>query len=172
LIDVVDHRGQRRRLAVAGGADDQHQTSIELCQARGHDGQGERFERELREKNAELEAANQELESFSYSISHDLRAPLRAMSGFARILREDHGAELSPNAHRLLGRVESNATKLGDLVDGLLTFSRLSRQTLEKQPVAPAEIVRQVLEELQAEQTARAVEIRVAELPRCEADPT
>jgi protein-histidine pros-kinase len=131
-----------------------------------------RFERELREKNAELEAANQQLESFSYSISHDLRAPLRAMSGFARILREDHGAELSPNAHRLLGRVESNATKLGDLVDGLLTFSRLSRQTLEKQPVAPAEIVRQVLEELQAEQTARTVEIRVAELPRCEADPT
>lgn len=130
------------------------------------------FERTLREKNAELEAANQELESFSNSISHDLRAPLQGMAGFSRMLREDHGTEALPAAHRLLGRVETNATKLGELVDGLLMFSRLGRQLLKKQPVAPTEIVRRVLEDLEAEQAGRPAEIRVAELPRCEADPT
>lgn len=130
------------------------------------------IERELREKNGELEAANQELESFSYSISHDLRAPLRAMSGFARILRQDHSAELSPEAGRFLERIDVNATKMGDLVDGLLTFSRLNRQSLKKLKLSPATIVRQVLEELQGELAGRQVEIRLAELPACEADPT
>lgn len=130
------------------------------------------FERALREKNAELEVANQELESFSYSISHDLRAPLRAMSGFARILCQEHAAEFSGEARRFLERIEANATKMGDLVDGLLTFSRLNRQALKKHRLSPARIVRQVLEELQHEHAGRQVEVRVANLPACEADPT
>ncbi len=127
-------------------------------------------ERALQDKNKELEAANQELESFSYSISHDLRAPLRAMAGFARILREDYEQQLPQEARHQLDRIHANATKMGQLIDGLLTFSRLSRQALNKQSVKPAEIVRRVLEELQADQSGRRIELRVADLPPCEAD--
>lgn len=130
------------------------------------------FERALREKNLELEAANQELESFSYSISHDLRAPLRAMAGFARMLCTDYAAGLPPDARHQLDRIHANAAKMGALVDGLLTFSRLGRQALKRQAVQPAEIARRVLEELQTEPASRRVETRIAELPPCEADPT
>lgn len=131
-----------------------------------------KFERELREKNAELEAANQELESFSYSISHDLRAPLRAMAGFARLLCTEHSSQLSEEARHQLDRIYANATKMGELVDGLLTFSRLNRQPLKRRQTAPGEIVRRVFTELQADQAGREIEIHIADLPLCEADPT
>lgn len=128
------------------------------------------FERKLREKNLELEAANQELESFSYSISHDLRAPLRAMAGFARMLCMEYAEQMPSEARHQLDRIHANAVKMGALVDGLLTFSRLSRQPLKRQTVQPAEIVRRALEELQIEPAARRAEVRVGELPACEAD--
>jgi PAS domain S-box-containing protein len=130
-----------------------------------------RAEEEIRKINAQLEAANQELEAFSYSVSHDLRAPLRAVDGFSRILLEDHHHELSDGGQRFLRRVRENAQKMGQLIDDLLTFSRLSRQPLKKQPVAPADLARQVLEELKPEQDRRRVEISVADLPQCQADP-
>lgn len=130
------------------------------------------FEQALREKNLELEAANQELESFSYSISHDLRAPLRAMAGFARMLCTEHASQLPPEARHQLDRIHANAAKMGALVDGLLTFSRLNRQALKRQLVQPAEIVRRVLEDLQSDVVARRAETRLETLPECEADPT
>src|SRR5947208_3346335 len=81
-------------------------------------------------------AANQGLEAFSYSISHDLRAPLRAMDGFSRLLLEDYAPQLSLDAHRYLQKVRDNAQQMGQLIDDLLAFSRLSRQPLKTQPVA------------------------------------
>ena len=130
------------------------------------------FERALREKNLALEAANQELESFSYSISHDLRAPLRAIAGFSRILLEDYVPHLPDEVQRYLRLVQENAQQMGRLIDDLLVFSRLSRQPLSKQPVSPAELVRKVLEELRAEQAGRQVDIHLHELPVCQADPS
>jgi PAS domain S-box-containing protein len=131
-----------------------------------------RFERALQEKNAELEIANRELESFSYSVSHDLRSPVRAMSGFARMVHQEHAKLLPPEAQKQLQRVYENAAKMGELIDGLLIFSRLSRQPVRKTTVQPTKLVNRVLEELRAEQASRRIEIKVADLPPCEADLT
>ena len=121
---------------------------------------------------AQLEAANRELDAFSYSVSHDLRAPLRAIDGFSRILLEDHAQQLSEEAVEYLGLVRENTQQMGRLVDDLLTFSRLSRQQVKKQTVAPGRIVQKCIEELRGEQDGRCVEITVGDLPNCEADPS
>ena len=131
----------------------------------------ENMQAQLGQRAIQLEAANQELEAFSYSISHDLRAPLRAMDGFSRILLEEYAPQLPAEAQRYLGLVRDNAQQMGHLIEDLLAFSRLSRQPLNKQTVAPAELVRQVLAELRAEQEGRKVEVTIGDLPACEADP-
>lgn len=126
---------------------------------------------DLERRAIELEAANKELEAFSYSVSHDLRAPLRATDGFSRVLLEKHASQLPPDAQRYLNLVRDNAQQMGRLIDDLLAFSRLSRQPLKRQRVAPEEIVRQMINDLQQEQAGRKIEISIAELPACEADP-
>jgi PAS domain S-box-containing protein len=132
----------------------------------------ERLEELVEERTIELKAANKELESFSYSVSHDLRSPLRAIDGFSRILSEEHSAHLSQEAHRYIGLVRTSARQMGKLIDDLLTFSRLSRQPLAKQSVAPADIVRQVLEQLHYMQEGRHIKISIGDLPVCQSDPS
>jgi PAS domain S-box-containing protein len=132
----------------------------------------EELEQRVIERTAQLEASNREMEAFSYSVSHDLRAPLRAIDGFSRILLEDWAPQLSPEAARYLRIVRENAQHMGRLIDDLLAFSRLGRQPLAKQSIAPAELVRQALESLRHEQQGRQVEISVGELPICQGDPT
>ena len=133
-------------------------------------------EEQIRQLNVELEQRvierTAELEAFSYSVSHDLRAPLRAMGGYARMLQEDHAGLLPNEARQKLQRIQENANKMGQLIDGLLTFSRLSRQPLNKRSVVPATIVTRVLEELQLDQIERNVRISMADLADCQADPT
>jgi len=129
------------------------------------------LEQRVQQRTAELEASNRELEAFSHSVSHDLRAPLRAMDGFSRILIEDYSEELSPEAQRYLGLVRDNAQQMGSLIDHLLTFSRLGRQSLRKQEVAPIDLVREVLAGLQSEQEGRDIDMTIADLPPCQADP-
>ena len=109
------------------------------------------MEAQLRQRAEQLEAANEELEAFSYSVSHDLRAPLRAIDGFTRILQEEYAAELPPPAQRYLDLVHQNARQMGRLVDDLLAFSRLGRQALNLQTVWPAELAREALEVLRPE---------------------
>ncbi|PYI81096.1 MAG: hypothetical protein DME26_20440 [Verrucomicrobia bacterium] len=132
----------------------------------------EELEQRVRDRTAQLEAANKELEAFSYSVSHDLRAPLRAIDGFSRILVEDFEQELPLDAQRYLGLVRASTQQMGHLVDDLLAFARLSRQPLRKQPVVTADLVRQCLEELGAEQQVPRLQIRLGDLPSCEADPS
>jgi len=129
------------------------------------------LEQHVATRTAELLAANKELEAFSYSVSHDLRAPLRAIDGFSRILLEDYIAELPTEAQYYFQLVRDNAQKMGHLVDDLLTFARLSRQPLSKRSVDPAMLVQQCLEELRDEQTGRQISIEIGELPACQADP-
>jgi PAS domain S-box-containing protein len=132
----------------------------------------EELERRVVERTSELAAANKELEAFSYSVSHDLRAPLRAIDGFSRILLDEHAVELSVEAQEYLRDVRGNAQQMGHLVDDLLAFSRLSRQPIKSQQVSPQRIVSQCLKELQREQGERNLEVQVGDLPVCSGDPS
>jgi signal transduction histidine kinase len=126
---------------------------------------------ELESRVRELEAANQELEAFSYSVSHDLRAPLRAIDGFTNILIEDHTDRQPPSVRRYLDTIRQNALQMGTLIDDLLAFSRTGRQSLTRQHVEPAQLVRQVLADLEHERQDRRLEVTIGDLPPCEADP-
>jgi len=130
----------------------------------------EDLEQRVVERTAQLQKVNEELESFSYSVSHDLRAPLRAMDGFSRILLDDYGPTLDGEAKEYLQIIRDNAGQMGQLIDDLLNFSRLSRQPLQKRAVETSHVVRTVLEDLSIEQQGRELEIAVNELPACTAD--
>jgi light-regulated signal transduction histidine kinase (bacteriophytochrome) len=129
------------------------------------------LERRVVERTAQLEASNKELEAFSYSVSHDLRAPLRAIDGFSRILLKDFGAVLPEEAQGHLNQVRSSTQQMGRLVDDLLELARVSRQELRKRAVAPAAVVNECISELRAEGEQRSVELKVGELRECLADP-
>ncbi len=128
------------------------------------------LERRVAERTAELEAANKELESFSYSVSHDLRAPLRAIDGFSSMLEEDYGSRLDAEGRRLIGVIRDNSRKMGRLIDDLLAFSRLARRTVVAAPVDMAALVREVYEELEAEAGGRTVAFSVGALPEVRGD--
>ncbi|MGB9245125.1 MAG: PAS domain S-box protein [Candidatus Acidiferrales bacterium] len=130
----------------------------------------ERHRRELARSNADLAAANQELEAFSYSVSHDLRAPLRHIDGFARILKEEHAAELSEEAQRYLDRVLHGANHMGHLVDDLLNLAKIGRRELVRQTTKLDSLVRDTLADL-PETENRSVEWRVEPLPEVNCDP-
>jgi PAS domain S-box-containing protein len=129
------------------------------------------LEQRVIERTEQLASANRELESFSYSVSHDLRAPLRAIDGFSRILQEDFEADLPPGAAHLIQSLRENARHMGHLIDDLLRFSRLSRQALSKLPVDMATLVHQALQTLEPEREGRQVAIAIGELPACQGDP-
>jgi signal transduction histidine kinase len=126
------------------------------------------LEARVRARTAELEAANRELDAFSYSVSHDLRAPLRAVDGYSRMLEEDFGAVLDAEGRRLLGVVRGETRNMGRLIDDLLDFSRLGRQPLAREALDMAALVRSVVEELGAGSRAA---VAVGELPPAHADP-
>jgi signal transduction histidine kinase len=126
---------------------------------------------QLEVSNRELSAANQELEAFSYTIAHDLRAPIRAIDGFSAALMEDHAAELPAGALSFMQRIIDNSQAMGKLIDTVLGFSRLGRQQLKKRRLQPETVVRTVLTAFEHEITERAVEVKVEQLPECEADP-
>ena len=129
------------------------------------------LERRVLERTAQLRAAHQELAAFSCSISHDLRGPLRAIHGFARLLLDDYAPHLDAEAQHYLHRMCDNALRMGHLIDDLLAFARLSHEPLRTQPVLPAELVQQALEDVRQEGEPRRVELAIGDLPSCQADP-
>lgn len=104
------------------------------------------LEQRIIERTAQLETANRELEAFSYSVSHDLRAPLRGVDGYIRMLKEDYSEQFDAEGHRLINVVSSEATRMGRLIDDLLTFSRLSRQQMDRADVDMTALARAVFE--------------------------
>ncbi len=113
-------------------------------------GLNERLERKILERTQQLEVANNEMESFSYSVAHDLRSPIRAMHGYASMLEEDHKARLNDEGKRLVFEIEYNAKKMGALIDDLLTFSRLGRKEINKEPVDMNLLTKELLENLKS----------------------
>ena len=126
---------------------------------------------ESAERTAQLETANQELEAFSYSVSHDLRAPLRHVSGFSRLLVEEFGASSRSVAQHYLDRVQAGTQKMGLLVDELLNLARVGRHALSLRPTRLNSIVEEVVAMLQPESEEREVEWVLGDLPAVECDP-
>ncbi len=128
------------------------------------------LERRVVERTAQLEAANKELESFSYSVSHDLRAPLRAIDGFARILDEDYTARLDDEGRRLLGIICGEAKRMGQLIDDLLAFSRMSRQQVKSEQIDLAALAQAVFDEHAAQAPGREFHFKLHPLPPAQGD--
>jgi light-regulated signal transduction histidine kinase (bacteriophytochrome) len=117
------------------------------------------LERRIKERTEELEAANQHLEAFSYSVSHDLRAPLRQISGFAAILSQDHGGTLEAGAQEHLASIQSAASGMTNLIDALLEMGKAERKPLRLKPVDFNSVVHNVIRELEPEWRGREIEM-------------
>lgn len=128
------------------------------------------LEARVEQRTAELEAANERLESFAYFVSHELRTPLRAVHGFAGILRDDYSAELSVEARRVVGVIQQGAERMGRLIEDLLNFSRLQRQSLRKQSLEIGDAARAAIEDLRGTCALRNVAFTVGAMPRAMGD--
>jgi light-regulated signal transduction histidine kinase (bacteriophytochrome) len=138
---------------------------VEVRNARDH------LEQRVVERTAQLEAANTELEAFTYSVSHGLRSPLRHVDGFSKILMEEHRAQLAPEAQRYLERIRNGTQQMGQLVDDLLNLARVGRRELTLQVSGLNSIVEEVLADLKPETAERQIEWKVGKLPFVECDP-
>ena len=123
------------------------------------------LESRVRERTSELQAANEELESFSYSVSHDLRAPLRAIDGYSKLLEENCKGKLDPEGQRFLRVIRKSGQKMGALIDDLLAFSRLGRAPMATLPVNMNGLVQEVLQDLQVSEAENPPQIAVETLP-------
>jgi light-regulated signal transduction histidine kinase (bacteriophytochrome) len=123
------------------------------------------------QRTAQLEAANKELEAFTYSVSHDLRAPLRHISGFSKLLIEEYGSALPGDAQHHLERIQEGTRRMGQLVDDLLNLGRIGRHEVQLQVTGLNSIVKEVVDDLKEECKGRKVEWQIGTLPFAECDP-
>ena len=130
------------------------------------------LERRVRERTAELESANKELEAFSYSVSHDLRAPLRHIGGFAGMLVESTGSTLSETDRRYLNLILGSVGQMSHLIDDLLVFSRMGRAEMQRTQVNLQDLLEKLIEDLRPETEGRNIVWKKAPLPSVQADPS
>jgi signal transduction histidine kinase len=150
------------------------QLAISVAQARLYDKvkrHADELELRVAERTAELQAANKELDAFSYSVSHDLRAPLRAVDGYARMIEEDYAGRLDAEGNRLLGVVRASSQQMGRLIDDLLALSRLGREELRTRPLRLNDLVQEIIDESRPERDGRTIDFLVGDLGSAEADP-
>ena len=129
------------------------------------------LERRVAQRTAQLEEANAELEAFSYSVSHDLRAPLRAIDGFSRIVQEDYAARLDDEGRDSLSRIRAAAQRMAQLIDDLLKLSRVTRAEMNRQPVDMSALARDVIAELRQRGQDRTLDVVVADGLAAQGDP-
>ena len=129
------------------------------------------LEQRVQVRTAELTAANRELEAFTYSVAHDLRAPLRHIDAFSKILHDDFSGSMPPEAHRFLDNIRNGSRNMSRLVDDLLNLARVGRQELRRQPTPLKELVEEVKLDLVREAEGRKIEWKIDSLPVIECDP-
>jgi PAS domain S-box-containing protein len=129
------------------------------------------LEKRVLQRTAQLEAANKELEAFTYSVSHDLRAPLRHIVGFSKMLGEACGSSLTPQGRHYLQRIEDGTHRMGMLVDDLLNLTRIGRQEIKLQATSLDSIVKDVVAELALDLAGRDIEWKISSLPCVKGDP-
>ena len=130
----------------------------------------ETLEQRVLARTAELDATNKELEAFSYSVAHDLRAPLRHMDGFIRLLKKHAWASLDERNQRYLGIISDSARQMGLLIDDLLAFSRVGRSELQLRPVSLQQLVQEAMQELREETQDRSIDWKIGQLPEVMVD--
>lgn len=164
--EVLHLNGQQRLLSIAQDITARKRIE-ETLQNFNHE-----LEARVSERTAQLKSALRHQESFAYSISHDLRSPLRAVEGYSHILMEECADRLTPKATGYLKRMSNNVCRMGKLIDDLLTYSRLSMQPIQLGRVNTYSLVKEVCAELTAERDMTKIRLNVARLPHCQADPT
>lgn len=130
----------------------------------------EELEQKVIDRTAELEAVNKELGSFSYSVSHDLRAPIRAINGYTRIIVEDYAHKLDAEGNKILSAIIKNSKKMGELIDDLLAFSKLGRKQVTVSDISMVELVQSVKDELMFEEGENIPEFDIQSLPPAKGD--
>jgi light-regulated signal transduction histidine kinase (bacteriophytochrome) len=142
----------------------------EVDQRRQREEEVTQLNQELGKRAAELEAANKELESFAYSVSHDLRAPLRHIIGFAELLQKNLASALDEKSNRYVRTIQDSAKRMGTLIDDLLSFSKVGRTETRKAVVSLDQLVREAISEFAQETGAREIAWKIAALPSCYGD--
>ena len=164
---VVRYRGKTLRVSAVQDLTEQRRAQEEIWKL------NEDLERRVLARTEELEVANRELEAFSYSVSHDLRAPLRAIEGFSGLLAKDSGDRLTAEDQRLLEVVRENARRMSGLIDDLLTLSRSGRHEMRRDTLGMKSIVLSAIEEVAVGPEPRAeIDLKLDALPDAEGDPT
>jgi light-regulated signal transduction histidine kinase (bacteriophytochrome) len=143
---------------------------IEVDQRRKREEQVSLLNEELGKRASELESANKELESFAYSVSHDLRAPLRHIVGYAELLQKHSAPALDDKSQRYMRTIQDSARRMGALIDDLLSFSRVGRTETRKTVVSLDQLVREAISELAAETGGREIAWKIGALPACYGD--
>jgi PAS domain S-box-containing protein len=165
LLTPLEYRGQKVLQATVRDITARKQAEAELVKYRDH------LAELVSARTRELELSNKELEAFSYSVSHDLRAPLRAINGFARALEEDYAAQLDAVANDYLDRMRAASCRMAELIDDLLDLARIARLPLERKPVNLSELARTITGELREAEPARQVELVIQDGMTAQADP-
>jgi PAS domain S-box-containing protein len=129
------------------------------------------LEQRVRDRTVELEASARELDAFAYSVSHDLRAPLRSLHGFSQVLLEDYGDSLDDEGRHYLGRIQANVHRMGQLIDDLLRLSRATRTELNRRRVDLSALARRIIDELRSAEPHRSVEAVIADALAGTGDP-
>ena len=164
-VSLFDLQGRTVVLAIARDITERKQAEAELLKYRNH------LEELVAARTSELESANRELGAFSYSVSHDLRAPLRAINGFAQALMEDCAAQLDTVGRGYLDRVRAASRRMAELIDHLLNLARIARLPLERKPVNLSELARTIAGELREAEPTRQVELVIQDGMTAQADP-
>ncbi len=166
LVPIRDSRGRIQRIAgIARNITAQRNANESMFKLNAE------LERRVAERTNELAVSNNELSAFAYSVSHDLRAPLRSIDGFSEALLEDHAASLDAEGRRCLDKIRSATQRMGHLIDDLLTLSRVTRVPVQRQRIDLGVLARTVFDELRARNPERTVTIAIASDMMAEVDP-